>query len=218
MIHSAKDSPAFTDEAWITVFKSLYEHQMRISSGYTHGNWLYVELNGMASATVVTPVFKKTKQWRDEVEQRLLSAMESMVYPDGWQYELAPGYMGLCMGCAREIEQTFRAYGLRFSDKFYSIIDSMVDCYVKCTMANGTIPPINDSGSGSCKSYIRDAVAAYGGSDGARWFATDGKEGALPEFKSVLMPYAGFVALRTGWGEDEVSAFFDAGTRVIQSP
>ena len=211
MLHSVINSPCFTDEACVTVFKSFYEHQMRISSGYTHGNWLYTELHGMSTVTVVTPVFKKSVQWRNDVANRLLSAMEAMVYPDGWQYELAPGYMGVCMDCSRAVEQSFRAYGLSMSDKFYGIIDNMINCYIKSTMANGQIPPINDSGAGYCSSFIKNTVAVYGASDAAKWMITGGKEGAAPEYNSVLMSYAGFTALRTGWGEGNISAFFDAG-------
>jgi hypothetical protein len=205
------NSPYFTDEVCVTMYKTLYEHQMRISTGYTHGNWLFIELNGMATLTSVTPVFKKSQGWREDVGRRLLKALETMVYPDGWQYELSPGYMSGCLRDSREVEEVFRAYGYKMPDRFYEIIDNMVNCYVKARMANGLVPPINDSGAVDCARYIASTVGLYGGNDAAKWVASGGKEGHAPEYNSILMPYAGFVALRTGWGEDDVSAFFDAG-------
>jgi hypothetical protein len=78
-------------------------------------------------------------------------------------------------------------------------------------MANGFVPPINDSRALKCTSYITSSVELYGGSDEARWVASGGKEGKAPEYNSILMPYAGFAALRTGWGQNDISAFFDAG-------
>ena len=211
MVHSVKDSPYFTDEACVTIYKSLYEHQMRLAAGYTHGNWLFIELNGMAMMTAVTPIFKKSKEWREDVERRLMEALETMVYPDGLQYELAPGYMAGCLGDSRAVETTFRAYGYRLPDKFYEIINSMVGSFVKMLMANGKIPPINDSSSWPCKSYIGGAVRTYGGDDAAKWAVSGGEDGKEPPFKSVILPYGGFVALRTGWGKEDISAFFDAG-------
>ena len=210
-VHSLLKSPYFTDEACVTIYKSLYENQMRVASAYTHGNWLFIELNGVATASVASPVFKKSREWRDDAANRLIGAMEAMVYPDGWQYELAPGYVSVCMTFARGVERIFSAYGLRLPDKFYEIMNSMVDCFVKCTMANGMVPPINDSEYHHCSEYVGSNLRAYGGSDGALWFASGKKEGKAPEYNSILMPYAGFAALRTGWGEDDISAFFDAG-------
>ena len=211
MVHSLLGSPFFTDEACVTIYKSLFEHQMRLAAGYTHGNWLFIELNGMSTTTVVTPVFKKSLAWRREVEERLMGALEEMVYPDGWQYELAPGYMCGCMLDSREIEKTFRAYGYKLPEKFYDIIGKMVDCYIKCMMANRRVPAVNDSDSRYCSSYISACVNSFGGSAEAKWVISGGKEGSAPSYNSILMPYAGFVALRTGWGEDDISAFFDAG-------
>lgn len=211
MIHSLLPSPYLTDEVLVTVYKSLYEHQMRLAVGYTHGNWLFIELNGMATATAVTPVFKKSKGWREDVEVRLLDALETMVYPDGWQYELAPGYMNGCLCDSRGIEQVFKTYGYKLPGEFYKVIDRMLDCFVKSCMADGRVPSINDSPANPAKSYLSLPVKLYGGSDAARWIATDGAEGKKPDFNSILMPYAGFVALRTGWERDDISAFFDAG-------
>jgi hypothetical protein len=211
MLHSIIDSPSFTDEFCVTVYKSLFEHQMRMTLGYTHGNWLFVELGGVATLTAISPVFEKSREWREDVERRLMRSLESMVYPDGWEYELAPGYMGVCLGNTRNIEQTYHAYGYPMPDRIYEIMNSMADCYVKATMANGTVPPINDSYTMPCKDLVKRHVELYGGSAEAKWFATDKQTGNPPEYNSILMPYAGFVSLRTGWGEGDVSAFFDAG-------
>jgi hypothetical protein len=44
-----------------------------------------------------------------------------------------------------------------------------------------------------------------------RYFATEGKEGELPDYTSVALPYAGQAYMRTGWEKDAVWCFMDAG-------
>ena len=45
----------------------------------------------------------------------------------------------------------------------------------------------------------------------AEWLVTGGESGKAPDFNTCVLPYAGLVAFRTGWGEGDVSAFFDGG-------
>ena len=43
----------------------------------------------------------------------------------------------------------------------------------------------------------------------AKWI-TEGDETGKPEYTSAAMPWSGFAALRTGWGQDDTWALMDA--------
>ncbi len=211
IIHSIADSPYFTDEIAVMVFKSVFEHGMRLSSMYTHGNWLFIELGGMASLSSSFTFFKRSEEWRQGVMDKLTGCLAHQVYPDSSQYELAPSYQGVAMRCAEKVEQVFAERDIKFPELFYTQMKRMCDFFVKVRMADGYTPPINDSEKCNAAGAIKRYVQKYGGSEMAKWLTSGGKEGSAPDFNTAILPYAGFVAFRTGWGEEDISAFFDGG-------
>ncbi len=211
IIYSAIPSHHLTPEVTVTIFKSLYEHCMRITTSYTHGNWLMMEMNGVALANLLFPIFKKSEEWVNSVIEKLTNSICHQIYPDGAQYELAPGYQGVVLSNAASIEMTLSLWGKRLPEEYYDSFRSSMDYFLKMTMADGFIPPTNDSTSHSGSSSIKEYAKYYGCSEDAKWLATDGKDGTPPDFNSTLLAYAGFVTFRSGWGEGHVSAFFDGG-------
>ncbi|MDP6040417.1 MAG: heparinase II/III family protein, partial [Candidatus Latescibacteria bacterium] len=43
------------------------------------------------------------------------------------------------------------------------------------------------------------------------WVATGGAQGEVPNYTSVLFPYAGYAVMRTGWDENATYVAFDGG-------
>ena len=82
--------------------------------------------------------------------------------------------------------------------------------YVKLAMANKCIPAKNDAGMGRLSTQTAKGVRFFPNNEVLLWAATNGKEGKRPDFTSSYLPHSGFAVFRTGWGDDEVSAFFDA--------
>ena len=210
-LHSCKDSSAMSDEVFVTIFKSLYEHAMRITHKYTHGNWLFHELSGIAHISVILPVFRECAEWREGMKKKIEEAFNVQIHPDGSQYELAPGYhIGILAGTSN-IERMSRAYGFSFTEVFYDKMRASIDYFVKMTMANGNYPAVNDSATGKGSAVLSRFCPDYYPSEVNTFIMTEGKEGCAPDFKSCVLPYAGFAIFRTGWGKTDSSAFFDAG-------
>jgi hypothetical protein len=211
IIYSAIESQVFTPDICVTVFKSVYEHNRRLTTMYTHGNWLMMEMNGVALTNMLFPIFNETANWADGVIEKLTESICHQIYPDGAQYELAPGYQGVVLSNAATIEQIFKIFDKEFPNEYYEAYCRSFDFYAKMMMADGMIPPVNDSPKSNAATAINTYSEYYGCSEMAKWVANGGKLGTPPDFNSVLIPYAGFTVFRSGWGEGQVSAFFDGG-------
>ena len=211
IIYSAIEADAFTPDSCVTIFKSVYEHCKRLTTRYTHGNWLMMEMNGVALTNMLFPVFNESEEWANAVIDKLTASICHQIYPDGAQYELAPSYQGVVLSNAASIEQIFGVFDKKFPEEYYEAFRRSFDFFAKIRMADGMIPPINDSPMSNADKTINNYSAYYGCSELAKWVANGGKVGTAPDFNSVLIPYAGFTVFRSGWGDGQVTAFFDGG-------
>ncbi len=211
IIHSFIHSPAFTDDILIDWCKSVYEHSVRLITNPTSGNWLIHELNGLTQNGIFYPFFKDAKKWRDYGFTRLSEELDKQIYPDGFQYELTTGYQGVVISHYMAVMEVAVAYGYDIPQKFYDTIEKMLNIYILIMLSNGRIPNINDGGDGSAKGYVLKYARYFPNNENIRWLVTDGKEGKEPDYRSVLLPYSGMVAFRTGWTGDDITGFFDAG-------
>ena len=212
IIYSAAESEKFTPEICVTIFKSVFEHNMRLTSAYTHGNWLMMEMSGVSLSNLFFPIFKKSAEWCDGVVDMLTRSICHQIYPDGAQYELAPSYQWVVLDNARSIEEAFAIMGRKFPEEYYLAYNSSFEYFLRLNMANGMVPPVNDSPASGAAGLISHFLGGlYTCSDEARWLATGGNEGVKPAFNSAILPYAGFVTLRSGWEKGDVTAFFDGG-------
>jgi hypothetical protein len=73
------------------------------------------------------------------------------------------------------------------------------------------MPKYQDGGLVRVTERLQAAVDRYPHRDDFQWLATDGKQGSPPPFKSAVLPYAGYFAMRAGWGRDAHYLGFDAG-------
>ena len=86
-------SPALTDDALCTILKSLVEHARHLDRWPTSaGNWLTMESVAVFTVGTLLPEFRDADTWRAHAIQRLARQMQTDVYPDGLEIELALGY------------------------------------------------------------------------------------------------------------------------------
>lgn len=211
IIHSFIHSPAFTDDILTDWCKSVHEHSVRLVTNPTSGNWLIHELNGLTQNGILYPFFSDAEKWRDIGFTKLSEELEKQIHPDGFQYELTTGYQGVVISHYSAIMDVAAAYGYEIPKRFYDVIEGMLNVYVALMLSNGRIPNINDGGHGYSKNYVREYARYFPNNETIRWLLTDGKEGKEPDYKTVMLPYAGMIAFRSGWTNDDVSGFFDAG-------
>ena len=213
--HSFLQSEAFTDDAVCEMLKAFIEMSRYLrkypsGAGEFTNNWLVYETTALYSAGVLLPEFAEAAQWRSEAADRLVAEVRRQVYPDGSQWELAPGYGA---GVLRSFRRGYQIGALNNSPlpaDFTSAFESMYS-YLLYSSINGTMPAFNDSGHGSITALMADAYADYPEREDFAWAATAGGQGHQPETTHVAFDYAGQYVMRSDWGEQARFMIVDAG-------
>lgn len=210
-LHSFYKSPHFTDDVLVDWYKSVWEHGWRLRNFHRTGNWLIMEMNGLAQIGILYPQFREAATWKQYAFDRLSEELDAQVYPDGWQVELSTGYhqvdinnyqwlMDVCRACDEPIPAAFRA-GL----------ERMHTVNVLMMMPDGRLPDVNDGGWHEVARLMKSAVKDYPERADFLWTYTKGAQGHPPAITSHAFPYAGYYVMRTGWEPDALWALLDAG-------
>jgi len=207
------DSPAWTNDALVTVTKSFAEHARHLMKHPTAGNWLTAESTGLYYIGVLFPEFKEAAQWRETGLQRLYEQMDTQVYPDGLEYELALGYgMWVLRNYSDVLD--FAILNQRRDEvpqDWLDRIERMYDYVLYASMPNGIVPGLNDSGNVKRRPYMERAAGYFPERADFRWAATGGTEGEMPRETSRAFDYSGHYVMRTGWSPDDLYLLMDAG-------
>lgn len=209
-LHAFCRSPAFTDELLVDWYRSVYEHGMRLRHRHVTGNWLIMEMNGLAQIGILYPVFKESAGWLEYAFKMLGEELGRQIYPDGFQYELSTGYHDVVINNYHRLIRTARAYGVPVPESFLPVLERASEIDVKLMMPDGRLPDINDGGWHASKKLLeKKAEELFPQNEVFRWVVSDKKEGKAPDYRSIALPYAGFLAMRTGWEPDAVWGLFD---------
>jgi len=210
ILHSFYKSPAFTDDILTDWYKSVWEHGERLTRDLTTFNWLIMEMNGLGHIGILYPCFKLAGEWLYFAVEKLLGELDLQVYADGFQYELSTSYQYVVISNYVALMRTMKAYGKEVPAKYYEVMESLQLLWVKLMRPDRCLPNINDGSHGPAKKGIAPYFDLFGENDALRWVMTDAKEGKPLQEDSLILPWAGMAALRTGWGEDDTYIFFDA--------
>ena len=203
-IHVFMGSPSLDTETWFRVLKSLWEHAYRIRGFCTSHNWLITEMSGLANLGLFYPFFRDADEWRTFAMKMLEDELDVQLYPDGFQYELTTGYHWVNVQTYRNFIQVFRAYGVEPSRHLLDCVHKMILFYAKIRMPDGTVPDLNDGMRGNTASLFRTGLTDFPDDPVMRYFTTEGKEGHLPDYVSVALPYSGLAVMRSGWERDAI--------------
>jgi hypothetical protein len=210
-LHSFYRSPHFTDDVLIDWYKSVWEHGWRLRNFHRTGNWLIMEMNGLAQIGILYPQFLDAVPWKQYAFDKLAEELDAQVYPDGFQVELSTGYHQVDIRNYGWLMDVCRAYDEPVPEAFHSGLERMHTVNVMMMMPDGRLPDVNDGGWRPVAGLMDGAVAAYPEREDFRWAYTEGREGAPPDETSVAFPYAGYYIMRTSWAPDAVWALFDGG-------
>jgi len=204
-------SPSVDDETMAWLLKSFYEHAMHLRKFHLAGNWLTHEMNGLFNVGLLFPEFKKSAAWCQYGSQKLYNEEHVQFYPDGSQKELTPHYQGVCLTYFNDMFNTAQLFGYELPADFQSNIEPFYECYQRIMMPDGNIVPVNDSDWGSCRTKLAKGYEIFPNRKDFLYSATGGKEGTVPAYTSVWMPWAGWYVMRSGWGTDDMYAHFEVG-------
>ena len=149
-------------------------------------------------------------EWKAYALKRLQDEFSRQVYPDGFQYELSTGYHGVVVHNYLGVFELYEQLGLEKPEFIRKGLEKMFETYVRISTPSAGTPAINDGSNANVARWCRTATKLYPQRADFRWFATEGKEGAPPDYLSTVFPWAGAVVFRTSWAKDAVWGYMDA--------
>ena len=209
--HAFYKSPYMTDHVIATYLKSIWEHGYRLRNFHATGNWLIMEMAGLAHIGMLYPFMVKAKGWADYAYDMLSKEIDIQVYPDGFQYELSTNYHDVVIQNYHWVLCTAKAIGYAVPECLSKNILRMFELNIKLVCPDGYYPDLNDGGRGTLSFWCEMGRNYFPDHPTISYFATNGKEGSLPDYTSVALPYAGQAYMRTGWDKKDIWLFMDAG-------
>jgi hypothetical protein len=210
-LHSFYRSPHFSDDVLVDWYKSVWEHGWRLRNFHRTGNWLIMEMNGLAQIGILYPQFRDAAAWKVYAFDRMIEELDAQVYPDGWQVELSTGYHQVDINNYQWLIDVCQAYDEPIPPAFRASMERMHAVNVLMMMPDGRLPDVNDGGWHDVARLMKNAVTDYPTRADFLWARTKGVQGQPPLVTSHAFPYAGYYVMRTGWEPDAVWALLDAG-------
>ena len=207
------DSPAFTPEAQWTYVKLIRDHAKMLERGLKapgrFGNWVASESYGLYAIGLLFPEMKESAEWRKLAIDRIVQELNTVVPPDGFEAELTPNYHLVALhgylGPLKLAELNHVSVPAEFKPKLLSMFEALV----KVMDQNGEVVATNDSGRVNAIRLAREGLT-LGDDPLLKWAVSRGAEGrGLPD--STILPFAGFVTMRSGWKPGDQFFFFRAG-------
>lgn len=196
----------------LLLLTSIPEHTHYMRNFHAReGNWLTMEMSGLATAATAWPEFSEASAWLSYAKDQMEKGLEEQVYPDGVQKELTSMYHQVALSnfdlfadICREAKENLPTAYLRGLEK--------MSRYIALSVRPTGYGAMNNDAD---KSYNRDRILAsaekYGREDW-RFIASNGKRGKRPDGPpSIVFPWAGQMIMRSGYNADAQWAFFDIG-------
>lgn len=195
----------------LLILSSLPDHADYAHNFHAQGNWLTMEMSGLATLATSWPEFKKSSEWLKYTINAMTESMKEQVYPDGVQTELTSHYHSVALGNFYLFYEICEQAGVVLPEHFTSQIEKMWN-YTACTMRpNGTGLLNNDSDLDFNRNRVLEAASRYERTDW-EYIASNGKSGTKPESGlSFVYPWAGQLISRSGYDAEAQWSFFDFG-------
>jgi hypothetical protein len=178
-------------------------------------NWLMMESNGLYTFSLLFPELSDSEEDKKLAEDRLITELKKQILPDGMQCELSPDYQCVVFVCASNFYSLAKAVGEEESvpDELIELIKRSVRAAIDLSTPALTQPRTNDTFTIFTDRFTRRAEDMFGPHPEYSFINSKRAEGSAPsgESASRYLPYSGFVAMRSDWGEDASYLCFDVG-------
>lgn len=210
---------SFTPDFLTEFLWNYHRHATFLSKNYSEqGNHLLFEAQRMFYAGTFFPEFKEASEWRKSGIDILNHGILQQVYPDGGQYELDPHYhlatinifySALNMG-------TVNGFQKEFPQNYIDTIERMIMFYANICFPDYSNPCFSDAlltGKQYTINCYKKWSALFPDNQVIRYFATEGKEGTLPDYLSKGFTTSGFFIFRNSWGKNAAQMVVKAGPK-----
>ena len=209
-IFACLKSPAISDELWVLIFMSIWEHGNRLYNDNTYVNWLSLEMNGLLHVGVFYPFLADAEKWKNYALNQFIEETDNQFYADNLQAELTTGYHGVVLSNFTNVLDFLNVMNIEPPEALMKGIRKMFRMYEQLAEPDFVTPALNDGGRASAAQMCRKGLSIFPDDEILKFFATEGKEGKAPDYKTHIMPYAGMIAMRTGWDADATWGFFES--------
>lgn len=195
----------------LLLLSSLPDHAHYARNFHAQGNWLTMEISGLATVASSWPEFKESKAWMDYAIQTMVASMKDQVYPDGVQTELTSSYHYVALSNFNLFAEICRKNNVPLPDYYSRTLEDMWNYLAKTMRPDGFGLLNNDADLLDNRAIVIEAAKTYKRADWT-YIATNGKEGVKPNTQpSCVFPYAGQLISRSDFGPDAQWSFFDIG-------
>ena len=214
-------SPSFTPEFLTEFLLNYHKHAVHILQNYSdQGNHLLFEAQRIMYAGVFFPEFKEAVAWRKSGIDILNREIGVQVYEDGGQFELDPHYhlAAINIFCKALYLADMNGFRNEFPQKYMDTVENMIMFYLNICFPDYTNPCFSDAKLAKKKEMIKNYKEwhkLYPENQTIQYFATEGKQGALPAYLSKGFLKSGFFVFRNSWGTDAVQMVVKAGPKAF---
>lgn len=206
------ESESFTPE-FLLEFLDAYHHNADVlmHTFSPAGNHLIHQSQGILRAGICFPEFKDSRSWMQAGVDNLNREIMCQSYTDGCHFELDPGYH---IGFVESYDSAVRlAMNNGMEDLFPAELRQqlarMTQYYLSYCYPDLSHPCFSDArrGDDEVDVDLLESVALYNSgevSEHLKWFATSGREGVAPPYKSKGYPQTGFYTFRDDWFDASV--------------
>jgi hypothetical protein len=195
----------------LLMLSSIPDHAHYARNFHGQGNWLTMEISGLATDATAWPEFKDSRSWLDYSKETMTKSLIDQVYPDGVQTELTSSYHQVALNNFSLFAEICKKANEPLPDVFENYLEKMWDYQAWSIRPDGYGVLNNDADLIFNRDRVIRAAREYGRKDWL-YIASCGKEGSKPDgLPSVLFPYAGQLITRSGYDPDAQWAFFDIG-------
>lgn len=175
------------------------------------GNWLTMEISGLATIAASFPEFKHSNEWLDYAISEMEKSMNEQVYMDGVQTELTSHYHMAALESFVELKKLCNNLGKQMPESYNKILEKMYSYTAHTMRPDGASPLNNDSDRNDYRDFILRGAKLFNREDWI-YISTNGRQGKKPlNGPSYFYPWAGHFTSRSDYDKNAHWSFFDMG-------
>lgn len=136
----------FSAAAKLDMLKSFHGHAEHVFryKGYAN-NWLIVESRALALLGLLFPEFKRSDAWIAEGLARLEAELPRQIFPDGADWEFAPGYHTMAVRGFLDVYEVAKLNGRAMPPVFEALLPRTFEYIAGLARPDGSLPAVNDA-------------------------------------------------------------------------
>ena len=195
----------------LLILSSIPQHAHYARNFHAQGNWLTMEISGLATAASSWPEFKESPAWMDYSIKTMVASMKEQVYPDGVQTELTSSYHLVALSNFNLFAEICKRNNVSLPEYYTKTLEGMWNYLAYIMRPDGYGLLNNDADLLNNRENILREALNYQRPDWT-YIASNGKSGTKPTTgPSVIFPYAGQLITRSDYGINAQWSFFDIG-------